>query len=98
MLTKCANPSCSAAFQRLRSGRLFQFELHGAAKRGAAMEDKRAEATLIYRSGEQEGTRVIECFWLCDRCAEAMSLRPTPERTGVLLVRLAPRHQQANAS
>jgi hypothetical protein len=62
MLSKCANPSCSKAFQYLRDGRLFQMEtgLGGP----ASVEKKRAHK--------------IEYFWLCSTCCGDLTLTYLP--------------------
>jgi hypothetical protein len=57
MVTKCANPSCSAPFQYLRGGKLFLLDLsrpcpgHGDAI--ATLSDRKA----------------LQYFWLCDGCS-----------------------------
>ncbi len=59
MLSKCANPACSAAFRFLHEGRIF---------------------SLVRRPGEGPGSEPgppngqPERYWLCDRCAQAMTL------------------------
>jgi hypothetical protein len=66
MLTKCANPACTARFHYFRhgrDGRLFQVERrsngagNGAGKNGAA------------KNGHN-----IEHFWLCAACAAAFTI------------------------
>ncbi len=59
MLSKCANPDCSAPFHYLREGKLFQIE---AGDNGPQLvSDKRP-------------ARKIEYFWLCGNCADTMTL------------------------
>lgn len=74
MVTKCANPSCSASFRYLRGGKLFLVDLHrfhSASEPGGAAADKRA----------------VEHFWLCDRCSLDLTVtvdsrgRPTVAKT-----------------
>ena len=63
MLSKCANPDCSAHFLYLHQGKLFRFETradgHGAS--GYDPETKKL-------------ARRVEFFWLCDHCAAVMTL------------------------
>lgn len=62
MLSKCANPTCSTEFKYFRDGRLFEFNL-GA---GASYN------TLPPQKGTSR-----ELFWLCERCARALTLQCT---------------------
>ena len=57
MLSKCANPACSAHFRYLRQGRIFNID------RGTSSSEK--NASPIHR---------IERFWLCERCAQTLSV------------------------
>ena len=59
MLAKCANPSCTTAFQYLRDGRLFQMET------GLGGPQPTKDKKPAHR---------IEYFWLCNRCAAEMTL------------------------
>lgn len=64
MLSKCANPQCTASFQYLREGKLFQIESghdSGHAVGPQLLEGKRP-------------TRRIEYFWLCGSCCAEMTL------------------------
>ncbi len=61
MVTKCANPSCSAPFQYLRGGKLFLVDLArspSGTERGSTTVRKRA----------------VEYFWLCDRCSSELTV------------------------
>ena len=58
MLSKCANPECSAPFIYLRDGRLFQI-------------DTAAGPQLVT---EAKPPHHIEYFWLCGQCASSMTL------------------------
>lgn len=60
MLSKCANPACSAAFRFLHEGRIFSL----VRKPGG---EPSSEAGI--GNGSQ-----LERYWLCDRCAQAMTL------------------------
>ena len=58
MVSKCANPSCSAIFLYLREGKIF----HVAA--GAHGPEK----------GSTSGTSTHERFWLCGECSTRMTI------------------------
>ncbi len=64
MLAKCSNPSCSASFRFLHSGKLFHFESHLAA-------GNRNPAPLAHSA---------EMFWLCEECAAQLTLVLDRER------------------
>ena len=64
MLSKCANPDCSASFQYLREGKLFQIDSDAA--------DGRHGGPQVL-DGKRPSRRV-EYFWLCGRCAAEMTL------------------------
>ena len=76
MLSKCANPACSASFHYLREGKLFQIDMNG----GTAP----AGPQLV--SDKKPPTR-IEYFWLCARCSTVMTLMMQPGK-GVVAVPL----------
>ncbi len=67
MLSKCANPSCSARFRYLHTGQLFRIErpLEGRTSNGSELEE---------RLTAKKGPRHVEFFWLCDECSELMTL------------------------
>ncbi len=58
MLSKCANPSCSATFRYFHQGKLFRIEANGAAENA--------------KSPKPSGR--VEFYWLCDGCAREMTL------------------------
>jgi hypothetical protein len=58
MLSKCANPSCSAAFLYLHEGKIFYLA---------------AKPTAEDRSIKKP-TRKHERFWLCDACSRKMTI------------------------
>lgn len=76
MLSKCANPSCSAQFKYLRDGKLFHVEL--------APGDTTADSSV----DPLVNKRVVH-FWLCGRCAEKMTITYSRER-GVSTIPLRP--------
>jgi hypothetical protein len=63
MVSKCANPSCSAAFRFLHEGRVFRVETRSESLRAA--EDNLSA---------KKAARHLEFFWLCERCASLMTL------------------------
>ena len=65
MLSKCTNPECSATFLYLHRGRLFRVETFGREDRRRLLEDA---------IGATKPMRRIEFYWLCDDCAEKMTL------------------------
>jgi hypothetical protein len=67
MLSKCLNPRCSATFQYLDQGRLFRIDFNEAARRRAPLGAKQNPA---FRSK----THPIEHFWLCQECAQTMTV------------------------
>jgi len=62
MLSKCANPSCTASFRYFHQGKLFRMEV------GTSEPDE----AVLTRAGKS--VRRAEFFWLCDRCATRMTL------------------------
>jgi hypothetical protein len=62
MLSKCANPSCSASFRYFHQGKLFRMETE-------TSEDDRARRAPLSKTPAK-----AEFFWLCDDCASAMTL------------------------
>ncbi len=59
MLSKCANPNCSASFFYLHQGKLFRCET-------GTHKDSHA--------GVKKSARRIEFFWLCENCAVSMTV------------------------
>jgi hypothetical protein len=60
MLSKCANPGCSASFLYLHEGKLFRF-------------DTGPESPA--RPTTEKATPRVEFFWLCRECAAQFTLR-----------------------
>lgn len=60
MLSKCANPKCSAPFLYLREGKLFRWDVTSPAPNPD--------------QNFKKPTRKIEFFWLCDHCSAEMTL------------------------
>lgn len=65
MTAKCANPSCSVPFHRLRGGRLFRFEVQ---LPSSSCRDL-PETVRSMKSGVAS-----VYFWLCEKCALTRTL------------------------
>jgi len=65
MLSKCANPGCSASFLYLHQGKLFRLETSGNG------DDTRGE---VADPPGKHSSRRLEYFWLCDECASLMTV------------------------
>ena len=76
MLSKCANPACSATFLYLHSGRLFQLEIAGGQNSAQAPSTDHKTKLPIRR---------LEYFWLCPKCCAQMTL--TTDRSGKLIIK-----------
>ena len=63
MLSKCANPSCSASFRYFHQGQLFRMEVELPEEDRNTVDGDAARVS-----------RRAEFFWLCDRCACEMTL------------------------
>jgi len=84
MVSKCANPECSALFLYFHQGKLFRLETEG-------REDRRRH--LGDESGVSKPLRRIEFYWLCEHCAEEMTL--TFEKGAGVLVHPRPVRPQS---
>ena len=65
MVSKCANPECSAPFLYFHQGKLFRLDTEGRHDRRRHMGDE---------SGNGRCLRHIEFYWLCEACAKTMTL------------------------
>ena len=73
MVSKCANPVCSASYRYFREGRLIEIEV--TARPGKDPAQKKPH-------------RKVEYFWLCSTCATHMTVKADQER-GAVTVPLA---------
>src|SRR5205807_9210739 len=64
VVSKCANPACSAPFRYLHEGKLFRME----------MNPDGAVDTLHVVAPSGKPAKHTEFFWLCDECAIRMTL------------------------
>jgi hypothetical protein len=65
MVSKCANPECSAPFLYFHQGKLFRLETAGG-------QDRRRQ--LGAETGVSKPLRHLEFYWLCEACAETMTI------------------------
>jgi hypothetical protein len=70
MLSKCANPVCSAPFRTLRKGRLVVFHLRQPVPKGSLAEGD---------------VKDFEPFWLCEECCDRFTLLVKPDRECVCI-------------
>ncbi len=72
---KCANPTCTAAFDWFSGGKLFRFHRNPNQKQSS--------------DSQSAPSHRVEHFWLCERCSCIYTLDYDPER-GVLIRMLWP--------
>ncbi len=65
MVSKCANPDCSATFRYFHKGKLFRMETEAGPERRRTMGDDEETRKPLRR---------LEFYWLCEDCAEKMTL------------------------
>ena len=65
MISKCANPGCSARFLYLHSGKLFRFERE-------AKED--TEPLMGFDPAVHKHSTGVMFYWLCEDCAKSVTL------------------------
>jgi len=79
MVSKCANPGCSAPFLYMRQGKLFRIETH-------KTENIKGAGFGMDPNGRR--AHHPEFFWLCDECAKSMTITRQPGQ-GVVVQTLA---------
>ena len=62
MVSKCANPGCSAPFHYLREGKVFRLQVEGAPTPGPQLLHPVRPVARV------------EHFWLCGACASTLTL------------------------
>jgi len=73
MLSKCANPACSAKLLYLGDGKIFRVEREMASRNAAQRKVAATEHAFEIVAGRGvEGRR--EYFWLCSGCSQQMTL------------------------
>lgn len=70
MLSKCANPGCSASFHSLGEGRLFQL----------SSDDPRLQCRTASSGEEKKPPRSVEYFWLCSNCSKSLTIHMDQNR------------------
>jgi hypothetical protein len=75
MLSKCANPGCSATFLYLHEGKLFRLDTSVESLAQTPVREMR------------KASRHIEFFWLCDSCSAELTLGYS-RATGITVVPL----------
>jgi hypothetical protein len=83
MLSKCANPVCSAQFLYLHDGKVFRVERDaGLTKPQVLQTAGPSPEQNVYIAAHPAGRP--EYFWLCSACAEHLTIGT--DRSGVVLV------------
>ena len=77
MVSKCANPECTAPFLYFHKGKLFRVETEGALDR---------RRNLGHEDEPRKPLRRLEFFWLCEDCSRKMTLT-FDRQTGVSVQR-----------
>ena len=102
MLSKCANPGCTATFRYLHDGKVYRLDVDVLAARGDFDANRGVGAPLtavstLAPAPLKKPARALEYFWLCNRCSETMTLRV--DRGNVVLIEtLRPIVKRAAAS
>lgn len=65
MISKCANPGCSARFLYLHTGKLYRFE---------RVNKDDTQPLLGFGPDVRHHSRRVEFFWLCEKCAASLTL------------------------
>ena len=65
MVSKCANPNCSAPFRYLHAGKLFRVDTAAGVDRNAAIGANESQKKSLHR---------VVFYWLCEDCAATMTL------------------------
>lgn len=75
MLSKCANPGCTATFLYLHEGKLFRLDVSSEISVSSSLPQTTKPAQRV------------EFFWLCTQCAAELTINYEKER-GVVVVPL----------
>jgi hypothetical protein len=89
MLSKCANPKCSAPFHYLHDGRLFEVQV--------TPQNIAVATTDTGENAPKKRPSKVERFWLCSKCSATMTLAVNRDNE-VLLLPLKPNARMAAAS
>lgn len=85
MLSKCANPGCTATFLYLHQGKLFRLNVGNDIPGSSSLSQKTKTASHV------------EFFWLCSQCATELTV-DYDHGTGVAVVPLTKALTRAAAS
>ena len=64
MVSKCANPDCTAPYRYFHEGKLFRLETENGHERRGEVNDGTAK----------KPSRRLEFYWLCESCSKKMTL------------------------
>lgn len=74
MVSKCANPACSAPFHYLREGKIFRIEIEATPPMDCEEAEFSDGGKVPFLVGSRKPIRKLEHFWLCGPCSQNMSL------------------------
>jgi hypothetical protein len=74
MLSKCANPACSAKLLYLGNGKIFRVEREASARYAAQRKPADHTERQFEVVAGQDAAGRPEYFWLCAECAQQMTL------------------------
>ena len=77
MLSKCANPACSAQFRYLHDGKVFRVDLEERAAGRTPLRASGPASMPVNVAGPRlltSGAKRPEYFWLCGECCQQMTL------------------------
>ena len=99
MLSKCANPACSAKLRYLREGKIFRLDasLPSGRQHGEGNPIEAGSAGIVVRclepttaAGPHVGDMRREYFWLCALCAEEMTLAVSQGNVVLMALKKSP--------
>jgi len=76
MVSKCANPECSAPFRYFRQGKVFEIRYDS------------SHFHVTAETGSRKNSKEIEHYWLCPKCALKMTIAVNRKRE-ILVMPLA---------
>jgi len=82
MLSKCANPECTAKFRYLHEGKVFRVEIKTANRSAKPHGGETSHPNLLMIAAKP--ARRLEYFWLCGKCSEHMTIGT--DAHGIVLV------------
>jgi hypothetical protein len=74
MLSKCANPICSASFKYFRQGKVFEVR-----------SDSSHFAVSITAGAVRESSNSVQHYWLCAKCSAKMTIAVNRNREILVL-------------